>query len=67
MKYYLMFYDHNSCISNGHELLFHIILLLMYVIIINVFQMDMNCILMFMIIHVFQKDFICNLIYYFNV
>ncbi len=46
---------------------FSLIIILMYVIIINVFQMDMNCILMFMIIHVFQKDFICNLIYYFNV
>ncbi len=23
MKYYLNVYDHNSCISNGHELLFH--------------------------------------------
>ncbi len=39
----------------------------MFKILIHVFQMDMNCILMFMIIHVFQKDFICNLIYYFNV
>ncbi len=23
MKYYLNVYNHNSCISNGHELLFH--------------------------------------------
>ncbi len=45
MKYYLNVYDHNSCISNGHEL-FSLIIILMYVIIINVFQMDINCILM---------------------
>ncbi len=40
----------------------------MFKIIINAFQMDINCILMFMIIHLFQKDFICFLMkYYFNV
>ncbi len=31
----------------------------MFKIIINAFQMDINCISMFMIIHLFQKDFIC--------
>ncbi len=42
-------------------------IILMFKIIIHVFQMDI--ILMFMIIiHVFQKDFICILMkYYFNV
>ncbi len=41
----------------------------MFKIIINAFQMDINCILMFkIIIHVFQKDLICILMkYYFNV
>ncbi len=49
----------------------------MFKIIINVFQMDINCILMFMIIihafqmdviHLFQNNCICILMkYYFNV